>query len=175
MVDLDVDCSRLSKLISVEEIIRINIMITEPEAVHESGEWEAGESIANHGVESEGLETNRAEDYHQVRDIGRIETLVETMLPYECKENNDVVWLTSLIMSEIAQNQAFGEGNKRTAYMAGIFFLVRTQLLEKEKAAYPRLDRDLTDKLSELAVDGTDQENTLTQEEFYNYLEKRLP
>ncbi len=120
------------------------------------------------------METNRSEDYHDFRDPGRIETLIEQILPRECREDNSVLWLTSVIMSEIAQNQAFGEGNKRTAYMTGVLFLIECQIMKDEDAVYPRLTRDFTDKLSALAIDGTDNEDTMSREDFYDYLKQKL-
>jgi prophage maintenance system killer protein len=70
-------------------------------------------------------------------------------------------------MSQLASSQAFYEGNKRTAYVVGVLFFVKCQLKENDEAVYPRLDRELTDKLSLVAT------RDMTREELYDYLRDR--
>lgn len=172
--NLEIDCNRLSDILSVDEIKAINELITDPNSFENPSEWENGETITHAELGGPEFEVDRDEDYHMLRSPGIIETLVETQLPMECRQNSNVLWLTSVIMAEIAQNQAFSEGNKRTAYMAGTLFLIKCQMIETDQAIYPMLDKDFTDKLSDLAIDNTGEKNTIDKEEFFEYLDKRL-
>lgn len=172
--NLEIDCERLSDILSVNEIKAINELITDPANFENPEEWEEGETLTHAELGGPEFEVDREEDYHTLRSPGIIETLVETQLPMECRQNANILWLTSVIMAEIAQNQAFSEGNKRTAYMSGTLFLIKCQLIETDQAVYPMLDKELTDKLSDLAIDNTDEEDTLHKEEFHEYLKERL-
>lgn len=58
--------------------------------------------------------------------------------------------------------------------MTGTLFLIKAQLIQRENAVYPMLDKELTDKLSDLAIDNTDEEDTLDKNDFYEYLKERL-
>lgn len=158
-MEYTVDCSELSEYLSVNEVKGINHAITAPD--------EPGAQLRIGGLSSE-FEVNRDEDYHYLRNPGILETLVETKLPYECKENNELLWLTSKIITHIAQNQAFSEGNKRTSYITGVLFMIKVQLEEGDQAKYPLLDRDFTEKLQKLAV------KEMSSEELYNYLKEEL-
>jgi hypothetical protein len=172
--NLELDCEKISDIISVEEIVAINELITDPENFESGRKINDKDTIANAEIGGPEFEINRDEDYHELGSPGVIETLVETMLPMECRKNSNVLWLASTLMTEIAQNQAFYEGNKRTAYMAGSVFLIKIQLMAFDEAIYPMLDKELTDKLSDLAVDGTAESNSIDKEEFYIYLKDRL-
>ena len=82
------------------------------------------------------------------------------MSTLECREYNDVLWLASVIMAEIASHQAFGEGNKRTAYLTSTVLLINSQRKAGvEKALYPLLNTDMTEMLSAISMDeiGRDQ------------------
>jgi len=170
---LEVDCSEIPRLMSVEEIVTINRLITDPDSLEGSSGSDNEEGLPRVEVGGPEFDIDREEDYHQLGSPGILETLMDTMLPYECREDSDVLRLTSVIMAEIAQNQAFYEGNKRTAYMAGTVFLIKCQLLENDEAVYPRLDTELTDRLSDLAIDNSCKEG-LSREKFYEYLKERL-
>lgn len=172
--NLELDCGRIPGIIDVEEVIAINNLITDSDSFEAPESWEEGENMAHAELGGPEFEVDREEDYHEVGSPGIIETLVEQILPRECREESNVLWLTTVIMSEIAQNQAFYEGNKRTAYMIGTLFLIKCQLLENDEAIYPMLDKELTDKLSGLAIDNTGEDGSISREEFYNYLEQRL-
>lgn len=172
--ELEIDCEVLSDILSVSEIEAINELITDPDNFDNPQEWEEGETLTHAELGGPEFEADREEDYHNLRTPGIIETLVETQLPMECRKDANVLQLTSVIMAEIAQNQAFSEGNKRTAYMSGTLFLIKCQLIETDQAVYPMLDKEFTDKLSDLAVDNTDEDNTLDKGEFHEYLKKRL-
>lgn len=169
--DLELDCEKISQIISVEEIVAINKLITDPDGVEN---FSREDTVANAEIGGPEFEINREEDYHRIGSQGVLETLVETILPLECRKNSNVLWLASTVMAEIAQNQAFYEGNKRTAYMTGCLFLIKAQLMELDEAIYPMLDKELTDRLSDLAVDGTEEENSIDREKFYTYLKERL-
>ena len=171
--DMEIDCERISQIIDAEEIIVINELITDPENFETPEMWESGQKLTDAGIGGPEFDVDREEDYHQVRSPGIIETLVEIMLPMECRQNRNVLWLTTVIIGEIAQNQAFSEGNKRTAYMTGALFLIKCQLMEIDEAVYPMLDKELTDKISDLAVEKTDNKS-VNKEKFYNYLKQNL-
>lgn len=165
---LEIDCERIEDLITVDEIVAINRLITDTESFEDPDIWKEGEEMGRAEIGGPEFDLDRDEDYHHVREPGILETLVENVLPYECEENSSALWLTSVLMSELAKSQAFGEGNKRTAYVTGTLFLVKCQLLEAEEAIYPYLDRELTDMLSDLAVEEK------SREELHDYLEERL-
>lgn len=171
--ELDIECEKLSDILSVDDIKAINQMITDSKSFENSETIEEENKLLNEDL-GPGFEIDRDEDYHLFRSPGIIETLVETQLPMECKQNQNILWLTSIIMTEIAQNQAFSEGNKRTAYMSGTLFLIKCQLIEGDKAIYPRLDKELTDKLSDLALGKTGQKSSIDRKQFYRYLKNRI-
>lgn len=158
-LDLEVDCSEPGEILDVEHIRAINHAITAPD--------EPGAELRLGGLSSE-FEVNREEDYHYLRNPGILETLVETKLPYECREDSDLLWLTAKIMTHIAQNQAFSEGNKRTAYITGVLFLIKNQLKHGDTANYPLLNRRFTSKLQQLAVEE------IGCEDLYSYMRKEL-
>ena len=58
--DLEINCSEIPELISVEDIVAINAMITDSEIVG-SSKWKSAEKLANKDVKGKGLETNRPE------------------------------------------------------------------------------------------------------------------
>lgn len=165
---VDVDCESVGDLMRPEEIVDINQIITEPLEMDETRLLGRGEKLGEAEIGGPEFEVARSEDYHQVANPGILETLVETKLPYECRENSDLVWLATVMMYHIAENQAFYEGNKRTAYFVGALFLIKGQLLDGDEAVYPFLDRELTDKLSLAAT------RDISRDEFYRYLEQRL-
>lgn len=165
-----IDCGRIPELIHPDEIKDINHVITDPDALEEPRYLDAGHAIAS--VEIGGspeMEISRDEDYHEVAQEGLLEGLVELVLPQACEKNNDALWLAAVIMTRIASSQAFYEGNKRTAYVMGVLFFVKSQFLAgREEAVYPLLDMDLTDKLADAAVHDIDAED------LHDYLAVRL-
>ncbi|MDY6771709.1 MAG: hypothetical protein SV186_07205 [Candidatus Nanohaloarchaea archaeon] len=168
--EVDVDCDRLDELLHPDEIVDINHVITDPDSFEEPRQLGEGDSVASLelGVSPE-MDIGREEDYHQLNQPGIVETLVYEQLPYECRADNDALWLSCVIMSQLASSQAFYEGNKRTAYVIGVLFLIKAQLMAgEEEAIYPMLDKELTDTLSAVATLDMDRE------ELYDYLTDRL-
>ncbi|MFB6145518.1 MAG: hypothetical protein ABEJ99_03355 [Candidatus Nanohaloarchaea archaeon] len=137
--DLSIDCDRIPDLVQPELVKAINAFVTDPPEIDvEDGEAEletlGGVEVGN----MEELNLAQENDYHHVRDPGRIASLVEWSLPAECEENNDVIWLTSVLIKKLAEAQAFGEGNKRTAYLSGMIFFLRAQkVLGYDHGVYP--------------------------------------
>lgn len=162
--EIRLEPGKVDQLMGVREIIDINNLVTEPETY-------TGREVENSmeaDIGGSGFEVDREEDYHHVREKGQLETLVETMLPYESREDNELVGLTAFIMTELARSQVFSEGNKRTSYVTGALFLIKCQLLARNEAIYPKLDTELTNVLSEVAREQ------MSREEFEKYLRERL-
>lgn len=163
-LDILLECDRVSDLLPAQEIVDINNMVTEPDEY-------SGEDVES-GLEADiggsDFEVAREEDYHHVRERGQLETVVETMLPYECREDSELVNLTAFLMTEIARSQVFAEGNKRTSYVAGTLFLIKSQMLARNEAIYPKLDTEMTKVLSEVA------RGAMNRQRFEKYLRQRL-
>jgi prophage maintenance system killer protein len=158
------ETENVDEIVGVQEIIDINRMVTEPESY--SGE--NPENAMEADIEGIGFEADRDEDYHHVRERGQLETLINTMLPYECREDSELINLTAFLMTEIARAQAFAEGNKRTSYVTGVLFLIKCQLMARNEAIYPKLDMELTNVLSKVAREQ------MGRERFEKYLRNRL-
>ena len=174
---LPVDPEKSLSLPGVEDIVLLNAIVTETSKAFEEDLMEDARGDASSADLVERLDSlnmpemdfERDEDYHFVRNRGILETLVETILPLESRENNDVLWLASVIMTEIASHQAFGEGNKRTAYLTSTVLLINTQRKAGMKQTfYPLLNTDMTEMLSSISMDET------SREELYYELKKKL-
>lgn len=158
---LEVDCSRIGELVSVNQIVTANYLVTDPEGLFSTAETvDSGptrEMVEALQQRFESFEVSREEDYFRIRNRGVLEGLVETRMRYECEENSDLIHLAAFVMKALAENQVFGDGNKRTAYMAGTIFLVKYQVevLGNENAVIPELDEELVTILQDLAVGET--------------------
>lgn len=158
---LDVDCDRIEELIDIDQIITANYLVTDPEGLFQCSE-EVDSQPTREMIEAlqerfRSFEVSREEDYFRIRNQGVLESLVQTRIRYECKENSDLIHLTAFIMKALAENQVFGDGNKRTAYLAGTIFLVKYQVevMGKDNAVIPELDEELVGILQGLAIDET--------------------
>ena len=174
---LPIDCRRTSDLPGVEDIILLNSIVTETSKAFEQDLMEDAQGNASsadvverlNSLDMPEMDFEREEDYHYVRNRGILETLVETILPLECKQNNDVLWLASVIMTEIASHQAFGEGNKRTAYLTSTVLLINSQRKAGvKKTVYPLLSTSMTEMLSSISMDE------IGKEELYQELKDKL-
>lgn len=166
--EMKVNCQELQRLMDEETTIRFNQMITEAPGKELKKLDTRKNKQQSIEVQLE-LDINREEDYHHIRDESIIQTLYQTILPLECKQKNDALWLSAVITDHLAKHQAFGDGNKRTAYLAGTMFLVRTQVFNgREEAFYPKLTKKLTKDIAKLATDEK------TVEEYHKTLEKGL-
>lgn len=174
---LPINCKRKSNLPGVEDIVLLNAVVTETTKAFEEDLLEDAYNDVSSGdfvkklnnLDMPEMDFEREEDYHHVRNRGILETLVETILPLECKENNDVLWLASVIMTEIASHQAFGEGNKRTAYLTSTVLLINSQRKAGMKQTfYPLLNTDMTEMLSSISMDE------IGREELYQELKEKL-
>lgn len=157
-----VECEEVDSLIEEEAILILNKAVTEPDSV-EKEYRELGRSArkvveAISSSEDNELEISREEDYFATINKNILGDLVNTQLWYECRENSDVIFLTSKIMEVIASSQIFGEGNKRTAYLSGCLFLINYQIsvLGLERSVIPVLDDELIELLSDVAVCSSD-------------------
>lgn len=157
---LAVDCERLGDvLLSQDDIKGLNLVITEPASlVSEEADSEGVDiGMANASKDDlfDNMDVAREEDYHLLRPDGegRMDILVNEIMYRECQENQDGLWLTSVLMSRLARNQIFGEGNKRTAYLTGVIFLRNVQASKGfDGALIPDLTNELTDLLSDIAI-----------------------
>lgn len=157
---LSVDCGEVESMIGLELVKGLNALVTQAPNLEESAELEHVNGVPVGDMDA--FEVARDEDYHQLRPSGKglIENLFEFTLPHRCSENNDAVYLSAVVMKEIAESQAFGEGNKRTAYLSGVMFLIKAQALEGfSQAVYPDLTVEFREILQEVAVREKDEEN----------------
>lgn len=156
---MDVDCGRLEEFFSPEMVLRINRIVTEPES------YEA-EGYIGSLTTSNSVDVGRPEDHHEKNSFGIVESLSEIILPRECEENSDVIWLSSRIIYELASSQAFYEGNKRTAYLSGMLFLARVQKDSgRDVAVIPVLNQDFVELLQDAAVED------ISRDAIYRYIE----
>ncbi len=66
---------------------------------------------------------------HQVRDIGLLESAMAAPYNLSAYEGErDILTLGIRLMLKIAQNHPFVQGNKRTAFIAGVAFIERNGL-----------------------------------------------
>ena len=108
--DVSVECDRIESLLNVEEIRYINCLITEPDRLKEFEHSSDVLDPVSEGFErSPEFEVGREEDYHMIKTPGILGTLLEQILYHECRKSDNVLWLSSKIMSELASNQAFYE------------------------------------------------------------------
>lgn len=170
--DISVDCSNIEELLSVDEIVYINCLITEPKKLDKFDySSEILDSVSKGFENSPEFEVAREEDYHSINTSGILGTLLEQILYHECQNSNNALWLSSKIIGELASNQAFYEGNKRTSYAVGVLFFVKCQIRNDSSNSpylYPLLDTELTNVLSKVAT------RDLSNYELYKYLKKRL-
>lgn len=158
----EIDCGRMEELVDIDQISTANYLVTDPEGLFQAAEdVDSGptrDMVKALQQRFEGFEVSRDEDYFRIRNRGVLESLVETRMKYECREDNDLIHLTGFIMKTLAENQVFGDGNKRTAYLAGTIFLVKyqVQVLGLDNAVIPELDEELVQILQDLAVKETD-------------------
>lgn len=164
---LDVDCDRIEEFISPELVLEINRFVTEPES------FDADNRIRNLGESNHALDVGRSEDFHGKLSFGIVESLIQTILPQKCGEDKDVIYLTSLIIDELASSQAFNEGNKRTAYLSGMIFLKNVQKDKGfDRTVFPVLNQDFVEILQDLAVKNEDR--TVLEKYIRNGIEQTI-
>jgi prophage maintenance system killer protein len=172
-----IECKEADNLIEKQAVLILNKAVTEPESVE--GEYkELGQSLVKliEAISSDKgneLEISREEDYFATINENILGDLINTQLRYECQENNDIIFLTSKIMEIIASGQIFGEGNKRTAYLAGCLFIINYQVsvLGLERFVIPVLDDEMVELLSDVAVGSS---NASDLEKFFSSLRTDL-
>lgn len=157
----EVDCDRVSGLVNLDQIVTANYLVTDPEGLFAAADVDSDPTrnvVEGLQERFEKFEISREEDYFRVRNRGALESLVETRMEYECRGNSDLIHLAAFIMKVLAENQVFGDGNKRTAYLAATVFLVKYQVevLEKRNAVIPELNDELVEILQGLAVGEED-------------------
>lgn len=182
MTLFEVDCDELEAYITRTTITFWNLLVTEGEEAPEKAEGKIsseekrkleetiGEIIDDHESQSPRLEFSQENDWHYVRNGGTLDNLLEIMLPLECEHDNDLLYLTSVIMKTLAESQVFADGNKRTAYLAGTVFLSNVQSDKgMTHTVVPALDKELRDKLQEIAKGDADVKL------LYSFLESLRP
>ncbi|MFB6175079.1 MAG: Fic family protein [Candidatus Nanohalobium sp.] len=173
---IEVECSRIEEMVDVNQVLTANHLVTDPEGLFRKTEVDSKptrEMISGLQQRFESFEVSREEDYFRVRNRGVLESLVDTRLRYECRKNSDLIHLAAFIMKDLAENQVFGDGNKRTAYLAGTMFLVKYQVdvLGRPEAVIPELNEELVTILQELAVGDTGVDEL---EKFLSRIEKKI-
>lgn len=176
----EVDCSKLEKYVDREQIELWNLIVTEGQEAPEKldREFESKEDrkrfvesidsiIDTHKSNSSEMEFSEEHDWFYVRNEATLGNLLEFILPHKCEENNDLLYLTAVIMATIAESQIFADGNKRTAYLTGADFLLNVQMDKgmTENVVIPALDEELTQILQEVAV------NKSSEDELYSFLD----
>ena len=170
---LEVDCEDRARLLPDPDTVNnLNKAVTDPVRLvddvteHDLGDVDVGDDF-DIGVQSSPssavpeLEVSREEDYYQLREEGKLEILLEEIMPRECRENSDGLWLTAVLMGRIAKNQIFGEGNKRTSYLAGALFLRNIQAANGfRNPLIPDLNKNLTRLLSDIAIQNPSGKNS---------------
>jgi prophage maintenance system killer protein len=156
-MSLKVECDRVSELYSTDQVVTANYLVTDPEGLFAAADVDSSptrEVVEGLEERFDRFEVSREEDYFRVRNRGALESLAENRMRYECRENSDLIHLAAFVMKVLAENQVFGDGNKRTAYLAGAVFLVKYQVevLGKKNAVIPELDEELVEILQALAV-----------------------
>lgn len=162
MSSLEVDCDSIEELMDVGRVVTANYLVTDPEGLFRAAE-DVDSGPTRDMVEAlqqrfDSFEVSRDEDYFTIRNRGVLESLVNTRMRYECRENSELIHLTAFVMKTLAENQVFGDGNKRTAYMAGTVFLVKYQIdvLGREQAVIPELNEEMVELLQDIAIGETD-------------------
>ncbi|MFB6242387.1 MAG: hypothetical protein ABEJ36_06330 [Candidatus Nanosalina sp.] len=191
---LGVDCSEMEDLLPSPETVKsLNKAVTDPVRLIDDRTREdlSNVDVGNDfdveigGIPDEAvpeLEVSREEDYYQLREEGQLEILLGEIMPHECRENSEGVWLTAVLMSRIAKNQIFGEGNKRTSYLAGALFLRNIQEANRfRNPLIPDLNKYLTRMLSDVAIQNPsetggkeDRDLERDTEDLYMYLRNGL-
>lgn len=175
----EVDCEKLEEYIYRGHVEAWNLLVTEGKDAPEKVEGldapeqkkEMRENIEDliddHESNNPNMEFSKEHDWFYVRNEATLESLLEFILPHECSENNDLLHLTAVIMTTMAESQIFADGNKRTAYLVGADFLSAVQLDKgmTEKIVVPQLDDELTQILQEVA------EKKSSREELYRFLD----
>lgn len=157
---LDVDCGKVEEMIGLDLVRGLNATVTHAPDLESDAELEHVNGVPVGSMDA--FEVARDEDYHQLRPSGEglIQNLFEFTLPHRCGENSDAVYLSAVVMKEIAESQAFGEGNKRTAYLSGVMFLIKAQALEGfSQAVYPDLTGEFRELLQQVAVREKDEDD----------------
>lgn len=75
------------------------------------------------------MQVNLTGEPHQLRDAGLLESAIAAPYNFCVYEGErDILTLGIRLMLKIAQNHPFAQGNKRTAFIAGIAFIERNGL-----------------------------------------------
>ncbi|MFB6193179.1 MAG: Fic family protein [Candidatus Nanohaloarchaea archaeon] len=158
---LKIDCGEVEHMLSLELVKGLNALVTQSPEIEDDAELEHVNGVPV--GEMDAFEVAREEDYHQLRPSGEgfVENLIEYTLPHQCRESEgDPIYLTAVLMKELAESQAFGEGNKRTAYLAGVMFLIKAQARNRfSQAVYPDLTAEFRGILQEVAVKEKDEDD----------------
>lgn len=167
MTDLEVETQKITDFLEPELIHSINSTITEGEPRYLDIEKDSNVDSAGLGLidftddkEENGVQISREEDHHVLLNGGVIEGL-QLNINYEFGEKADILDITSYVMETIAKNQAYGDGNKRTAYVVGTLLIIVYQIIEKQsrEIVTPSLTEDFVQLISEVAVDEKSKED----------------
>jgi|APHM01.1.fsa_nt_gi death-on-curing family protein len=162
-MDLDkilaVNCSNVQDIITVEEIAAINMKITDSERYNnyivEESQFDKSLSTFLDSTRevSEEYSDQHENDRYATSQIETLQNLLVTEFYYKCRENNDLIYLSAVLMHRIADGHPFEDGNKRTGYVAGCIFIMNyIQVTQNPPTVpYPELDKDLLNSLEDIA------------------------
>jgi len=179
---LSLECAKGLNYISIPEIVEINRQITEPGSINRTQEYPEGYEqklqnfIGNISKMNDEYSDGHEEDYFQVNNLSPIQNLVNTEYDWICRKNNNVIYMSAILMHRITAGHAFMEGNKRTAYVAASIYLANYQAhgLGLNEGYIPDLDKDLLDSLEDIAVDETSLTPKQLSKVYYKGLKKGI-
>lgn len=141
-------------LLDPQFIKDVNCFITE-ERVRRPGKHNEKDMINNLGEFRKtmpNLDISKDDDYFKVINPGPLEGL-NTNIGYKYGQEAEVMELVSYVVEYIAQNQIFGNGNKRTSFLIGYLILLTYQLANNFEEIYlPELNGELVDMISNVAI-----------------------
>jgi hypothetical protein len=158
---LSVDCSELDEIVPTVELVEmINSRITDPEYFQEEYGGRAPEnldSLVNTISQgSDRYDDTVESDSFGTHNIGALEALIETELLYECRNHDDLAYLSAFLMHRITSLHPFEEGNKRTAFVVGSLVLLNQQARHGVRpATILALDDPLLNALEDIAMDDS--------------------
>lgn len=173
MVKPKINIDQYEGLLSPQFIKDVNCFVTE-ERVRRPNEQKNGmlPEIKNFR-DIPNLDISKEDDYFEVINPGPLEGLA-TNAKYNYQENPDLMEFVSFVIEYIAQNQIFGNGNKRTAFLTGYMILLTYQLAnDYEKIVVPQLNDELVEIISKVAI-REKEEDSEDLMEFMSAIEERI-
>jgi death-on-curing family protein len=170
-----VDIEIYEQLLSPKIIKDVNCFITE-ERVRRPDKENKESIIQNvEGVPKNipNLDISKDDDYYKVINEGPLEGL-RTNIKYKYSKSPELMEFVSFIIEYFAQNQIFGNGNKRTSFLIGYIILLTYQLMNDfEEILVPELNDELVELISNVAI-REKNESKEDLKEFFSELDKGI-